>query len=148
MINTDEGMIDCPCGCKDLNTEDMLKRHLTILGVAVFIISLGMVGLNAYQKELKANTSVQETSIATSHFDPGPGAIQAAEIHHHGSMTAIQHPAHSPQVYNPYYAQQYTHHAPSVSSRANLIRHEAPTLTTVHVFDREGKARLKRIVNR
>ena len=163
--------VDCPCGCKDLTTDGMIKRHLMILAAVAFMVTLGLVALNSYQRDLHAR-------MGGSEIGAGPGATQAAEswtaktptepVYHQETNSGYYvvqpqvpaqldyqaHPAfnapaqhvaqHGYQVYNPHYQVPYT----SPYSRAEHLRRDAPSMMAVPVPYPDGSTKVKRIVNR
>lgn len=137
--NQPKQLVECPCGCKHLETEDMVKRHFSILALLVFVVTLGLVALNSYQRDRMEKSS--QRTIAQS---MGPGATQAAEAEF-PTITPTQqyggYQTYEPTPVHPQYIYQY-------QANADLIRHEQPSFSMVATGGLDGKTRVKRIVRK
>ncbi|MBI1272167.1 hypothetical protein GC174_17200 [bacterium] len=149
--------INCPCGCKALEGDDAIKRHLKILACIVFVATLGLVAVCSMARQ---NEGAAEPEIATAINYP-PGAIQAAE----GSFPVMTPTQSRPRVYavvpmqDPEQMQlqmQMPYQVP-VSTQGMValpmtgvsqIRPEMPSHLTMAITSMDGKTKIKRIAGR
>lgn len=142
----------CPCGCAELSQDQSTKRHVTIITVMAFIVTLGLVALNAWERSLHPD----DTEIYSS------GATQAAEHHHPAAQVQMpqhfqQHPGAQLQ-YAPIPGQHYAMvpqaaypHQPlhgGLPAHAMIRTEELPSIMVVPVTNSAGVTRIKRVVSR
>lgn len=149
--------INCPCGCKALEGDDAIKRHLKILACIVFVATLGLVAVCSMARD---NEGAAEPEMATVINYP-PGAIQAAE----GSFPVMTPTQSSPRVYavvpmqapDQMQMQMPMQYQVPVSTQGvvalpmtgvSQIRPEMPSHLTMAITSMDGKTKIKRIAGR
>lgn len=146
---------NCLCGCKALEGDDAIKRHLKILACIVFVATLGLVALNSMVRDN------EEASEAATAINYPAGAIQAAE----GSFPMMTPTQNSPRVYAIVPMQNAAQMQMQMPMQFQVpvatqsvvalpmtgvsqLRPEMPSHMTLAITSMDGKTKIKRIAGR
>ncbi|MBX9666611.1 MAG: hypothetical protein K2X93_03285 [Candidatus Obscuribacterales bacterium] len=115
------------CACCHTKAPDRNHRELKFLAIVVFAITLMLVALNAYQRDIRAQNDLSLDS------DLGPGATKAAE----SSFPQKTPTLNGPIVY-----------VPVATASPAVVRPSEPALQYIAVPFETSRVRLKHVVGR
>lgn len=146
---------NCLCGCKALEGDDAIKRHLKILACIVFVATLGLVAVSSMVRDS------EEAQEAATEINYPAGAIHAAE----GSFPMMTPTQNSPRVYAIVPMQNATQMPMQMPMQFQVpvstqsvvalpmtgvsqLRPEMPSHMTLAITSMDGKTKIKRIAGR